>query len=87
MKPLAENVHLTPLGDALEIVDQTLLPTEKRLITLKTRGGALSRHLYIAGARCSCHRDFCWVCPVCSGASDILIFSCSIYPVSDRTGC
>ena len=37
MKPLAENVHLTPLGDALEIVDQTLLPTEKRLITLKTR--------------------------------------------------
>ena len=37
MKPLAENVHLTPMGDALEIVDQTLLPAEKRLITLKSR--------------------------------------------------
>lgn len=37
MKPLAENVHLTPLGDALEIVDQTLLPVEKRMLTLKTR--------------------------------------------------
>ena len=37
MKPLAENVHLTPRGDALEIVDQTLLPGEKRFITLNTR--------------------------------------------------
>ena len=37
MKPLAENVHLTPRGDALEIVDQTLLPGEKRFITLGTR--------------------------------------------------
>ena len=37
MKPLAENVHLTPRGDALEIVDQTLLPGEKRFITLSTR--------------------------------------------------
>ena len=37
MKPLAENVHLTPQGDALEIVDQALLPAEKRLITLRTK--------------------------------------------------
>lgn len=37
MKPLAENVHLTPQGDALEIVDQTLLPAEKRMLTLKAR--------------------------------------------------
>lgn len=37
MKPLAENVHLTPQEDALEIVDQTLLPGEKRFITVKTR--------------------------------------------------
>ena len=70
MKPLAENVHLTPLGDALEIVDQTLLPTEKRLITLKTREELYRAILYIAGARRPCHRDFCRLCTVCSGAAD-----------------
>ena len=37
MKPLAENVHLTPQEDALEIIDQTLLPGEKKFITVKTR--------------------------------------------------
>lgn len=37
MKQLAENVHLTPAEDALEIIDQTLLPGEKKLIRLKSR--------------------------------------------------
>lgn len=37
MKQLAENVHLTPAEDALEIIDQTLLPGEKKLIQLKNR--------------------------------------------------
>lgn len=37
MKQLAENVHLTPAEDALEIIDQTLLPAEKKLIRLKNR--------------------------------------------------
>ena len=37
MTPLAENVHLTPAGDAVEIIDQTLLPAEKRSITLSSR--------------------------------------------------
>ena len=37
MKQLAENVHLTPAEDALEIIDQTLLPGEKKLIRLKNR--------------------------------------------------
>ena len=37
MTPLAENVHLTPAGDAVEIIDQTLLPGEKKLIRLKSR--------------------------------------------------
>ena len=37
MKRLAENVHLTPAEDALEIIDQTLLPGEKKLIRLKSR--------------------------------------------------
>lgn len=37
MTPLAENVHLTPAGDAVEIIDQTLLPVEKRSITLSSR--------------------------------------------------
>ena len=37
MTPLAENVHLTPAGDAVEIIDQTLLPTEKRSIILSGR--------------------------------------------------
>ena len=36
MKQLAENVHLTPAEDALEIIDQTLLPGEKKLIRLKS---------------------------------------------------
>jgi methylthioribose-1-phosphate isomerase len=39
MTPLAENVHLTQDGTALEIIDQTLLPGEKRLVTLSTRDG------------------------------------------------
>ena len=37
MKQLAENVHLTPAEDALEIINQTLLPGEKKLIRLKSR--------------------------------------------------
>ena len=37
MKQLAENVHLTPEEDAVEIIDQTLLPGEKRLLQLKSR--------------------------------------------------
>ena len=37
MKQLAENVHLTPAEDALEIIDQTLLPGEKKLIRLKSQ--------------------------------------------------
>ena len=37
MKQLDENVHLTPAEDDLEIIDQTLLPGEKKLIRLKNR--------------------------------------------------
>ena len=37
MKPLAENVHLTPQADALESVDKTLLSGEKCFITLSAR--------------------------------------------------
>ena len=36
MKQLAENVHLTPAEDALEIIDQTLLPGEEKEIRLQT---------------------------------------------------
>ena len=36
MTPLAENVHLAADDSALEIIDQTLLPGEKRYITLST---------------------------------------------------
>lgn len=36
MTPLAENVHLTADNTAVEIIDQTLLPTEKRYIVLST---------------------------------------------------
>ena len=37
MIPLAENVHLTPDETGLEIIDQTLLPGEKRYISLHTK--------------------------------------------------
>lgn len=36
MEPLAENVHLTADNTAVEILDQTLLPGERRFITLRT---------------------------------------------------
>ena len=54
-----DTVSLDDAGNAVVIIDQTLLPGRTELIRLKTAGGDLECHLSAAGPRGSGHRGMC----------------------------